>query len=667
MNRFNTILDKGVRMGMLPHGNPLVRRRLVAGAAALAAGAAVLTAPAPAGAAAGGGGSPERTVRQMEYLDRAPVAVLTDEGVFVSWRLLGLDRKNTAFHVYRDGERITRGPLRDVTSFTDRRGTADSVYQIAEVRGGRHAERTEEFGVWSQQYRDIPVNRPDGGSTPSGEEYTYHLNDASVGDLDGDGQYEIVQKWEPSNAQDNSRSGYTGSVILDAYTLDGEQLWRIDLGRNIRAGAHYTQFMVYDLNGDGRSEVLAKTADGTVDGAGVTIGDPAADHRNTSGRVLDGPEYLTVFDGRTGAAVDTIDYTPGRGDTCSWGDCSGNRSDRFLAGIAYLDGEHPSAVFARGYYTRAALVAYDFDGESLTQRWMFDSDEWGEEYEGQGNHNLSVADVDADGRDEIVYGSMTLDDDGSPLYNTGLGHGDALHLSDLDPSRPGLELFAVHESMSASGNRGGTFRDAATGEMLWSMPAARDIGRGAAGDIDPRHPGAESWAVTTTGAWNSREGELRAADGSLIGTGIPPANFVIWWDGDPLREILDHDFDESADPAGTPYIAKWDWENAEQDVVLAPEGVYSNNWTKGNPVLQADLLGDWREEVLFRAQDESALRIYTTTAETGMRLPTLMHDPVYRLGVAWQNVAYNQPPWTGYFLGNGMEQPARPAIRYAGR
>ncbi|GAB2871456.1 rhamnogalacturonan lyase [Streptomyces mayteni] len=638
---------------------------LTAALAALATAAAGLATPA---VAAADGGRPHQPARQMENLDRAPVAVQTEDGIFVGWRMLGLDPESVSFHVYRDGERITRRPISGATSFTDRHGTADSVYQVAVVRGSRQAERTARFGVWAEQYREIPVNRPPDGVTPSGASYSYRLNDASVGDLDGDGRYEIVQKWEPSNAQDNSRSGYTGNVYLDAYTLDGEQLWRIDLGPNIRAGAHYTQLMVYDLDGDGRSEVAVKTADGTVDGTGTVLGDPTADHRNAAGYVLAGPEYLTVFDGESGAAVDTVDYTPPRGDTCSWGDCYGNRVDRFLAGVAYLDGEHPSVVFARGYYTRTVLAAYDFAGGRLEQRWTFDSAEAGREFEGQGNHNLSVADVDGDARDEIVYGSMTLDDDGSVLYNTRLGHGDALHVGDFAPDRPGLEVFAPHESMSASGNRGATFRDAATGEIIHEMPGIRDTGRGAIGDIDPTHEGAESWAVTATGAWNSREGQLRAADGTLIGTDIPSANFMVWWDGDPLREILDHDFAEGIDPAGTPYVAKWDWESGEQREVFAPEGVYTNNYTKGTPVLQADLYGDWREEVVYRTQDDSALRIYTTTEETESRLRTLMHDPQYRLAVAWQNVAYNQPPHPSYFIGEGMaERQPRPNIRYTAR
>ncbi|MDG9719989.1 rhamnogalacturonan lyase [Streptomyces sp. DH24] len=658
-------------MGTSPARRPVRRGSAAAGAvaAALAACAAGLTGPAMADTGEGTdtATAAAKATRAMEKLDRAPVAVKSDDGVFVGWRLLGLDPPGLAFHVVRDGERITDRPLTGATSFTDPDGTADSEYRIEEVRRGKVTSRTDTFGVQAHPYKDIPVDRPEGGTTPDGKPYTYHLNDSSVGDLNGDGQYEIVQKWYPSNAQDNSRSGYTGNTIIDAYTMDGERLWRIDLGRNIRSGAHYTQFMVYDLDGDGRAEVVMKTADGTVDGKGETIGDADADHRNAQGYVLKGPEYLTVFDGRTGAARHTVDYTPPRGDLCAWGDCYGNRGDRFLAGVAYLDGKTPSVVFARGYYTRSVLAAYDYADGKLRKRWVFDSNEAGAKWAGQGNHQLSVADVDADGKDEIVYGSMTVDDDGTGLYSTGLGHGDAQHLSDLDPSRDGLEVFSSHESMSASGNAGGTFRDARTGEVLWSMPAQRDTGRGAAGDIDPAHPGAESWAVTATGAWDSREGELRAADGTLISTAIPSANHMIWWDGDPLREILNHEYDEDNPPqGGAPYIAEWNPEKQREDKILTPAGVYSNNGTKGNPSLQADLLGDWREEVVFRTSDESALRIFTTTAETGRRLPTLMHDPVYRLGVAWQNVGYNQPPWTSYFIGKDMRQPARGAIHYAG-
>ncbi|WP_298459105.1 fibronectin type III domain-containing protein [uncultured Cellulomonas sp.] len=604
-------------------------------------------------------------VRQAERLDRSPVAVATDGGVYLGWRMLGLDPDTIAFHVYRDGGRITTEPLTASTNLLDDGGDTGSTYRVSSVVNGIERWATGEFTVWDSQTLDVPLDKPADGVTKDGQPYSYRANDASIGDVDGDGQYEIVLKWDPTNSQDNSRAAYTGTVYVDAYRLDGTRLWRIDLGRNIRAGAHYTQFQVYDLDGDGRAEVTMKTADGTVDGAGVVIGDPRADHRNSGGYVLTGPEYLTVFDGRTGAAIDTVDYTPGRGVVGDWGDTYGNRVDRFLAGVAYLDGEHPSVVFSRGYYTRTVLAAYDFDGSTLTRRWTFDSNDLGDEYAGQGNHQFSVADVDGDQKDEIVFGSLTIDDDGSPLDNTGLGHGDALHVSDFDPSRPGLEVFAAHEEAPSTEGIGATFRDAATGEVLWSIPATKDTGRAAMGDIDPRYAGAEGWAVGGDAAWNSPVGQLRSVTGELIAERIPAANFLTWWDGDLLREVTDHDWDE-ATRTGVPTISKWDPQATESVEIYRATGTLTSNDTKGNPALQADLLGDWREEIVTRLEDSSALRIATTVDVTEHRLRTLMSDPVYRLGVAWQNTSYNQPPHTSYFLGHGMQAPSAPSIAYTG-
>lgn len=604
--------------------------------------------------------------RQVENLDRAPVAVLMDQGVTLSWRMLGLDQDSIGFHVIRDGVQLTVDPIRDSTMYVDPEGTAVSKYVIMAVGNGDGSGRlTEEFAPLAQNYLAIKLDKPADGVTKDGKPYTYSANDASVADLDGDGKYEIIQTWSPSNAKDNSQSGYTGNVYVDAYRMDGTKLWRIDLGHNIRAGAHYTQLLAYDFDGDGKAEVSLKTADGTKDAADTVIGDPAADYRNTAGYVLSGPEFLTVFTGETGTIMDTVAYEPARGAVSGWGDGYGNRVDRFLAAVAYLDGEHPSMMFSRGYYTRTVLVTYDLVDGKLVKRWIFDSDVAGAEYKGQGNHNLSVADVDQDGKDEFVFGSMTIDDDGKPLYNTKLGHGDAIHTSDLDPSRPGLETFAVHESMSQSGSRGATFRDSATGEVLWSIPAIKDTGRGAAGDIDPRYAGAEGWAIGGTAAWNSPVGQLMSAKGELIAENIPAANFLAWWDGDLLREIVDHDYDPTVS-RGVPTISKWNWETETSDRLLTATGARTNNTTKGNPSLQADLLGDWREELAFPSEDSSELRIYTTTAPTAVRLRTLMHDPMYRTGVARENVAYNQPPHPSFFIGEGMETPAIPAVAYAG-
>ncbi|GAA3401828.1 rhamnogalacturonan exolyase [Pseudarthrobacter polychromogenes] len=604
--------------------------------------------------------------RQVENLDRAPVAVLTDQGVTLGWRMLGLDQDSVGFHVIRDGVQLTEEPIRNTTTFVDPSGTAASTYVIKTVGNGNGQDKlSAEFTPLAQNYLSIKLDKPADGVSKDGKPYTYSANDSSVADLDGDGSYEIIQLWNPSNAQDNSRSGFTGNVYVDAYKMDGTKLWRIDLGHNIRAGAHYTQLLAYDFDGDGKAEVSMKTADGTRDGAGTVIGDPTADYRNSAGYVLSGPEFLTVFNGATGTIMDTVAYDPPRGNVSAWGDGYGNRVDRFLAGVAYLDGEKPSMMFSRGYYTRTVLVTYDLVDGKLVKRWTFDSDIAGAEYKGQGNHNLSVADVDQDGKDEFVFGSMTIDDDGSVLYNTKLGHGDAMHTSDFDPSRPGLEVFAVHESMSQSGNRGATFRDAATGEVLWSIPAIRDTGRGAAGDIDPRYAGAEGWAVGGDASWNSPRGQLMSAKGELIAESIPAANFLAWWDGDLLREIVDHDFDAAAG-VGVPTISKWNWETESSDRLLTITGARTNNHTKGNPSLQADLLGDWREELAFPSSDSTELRIYTSTSPTEVRLRTLMHDTVYRTAVARENVAYNQPPHPSFFIGEGMETPAAPSVAYAG-
>jgi lysophospholipase L1-like esterase len=608
----------------------------------------------------GGGEGPDEPctecAEQIESLDRAPVAVGVEGGNFLSWRSLALDPEGLAFNVYRDGRLITPEPTQ-LTNLTDQGGTANSTYWVATVAEGVETGYTKAFEVWDDQYIDIDMDRPEGGTTPDGVAYTYAPNDATVADLNGDGVYELVQKWDPSNSKDNSKNGYTGNVYVDAYTLSGERLWRIDLGRNIRAGAHYTQLVAYDLDSDGKAEVALKTADGTVDGEGTVIGDAGADYRGTDGRILQGPEFLTVFNGQTGAAMETTDWAPARGDVCSWGDCYGNRGDRLMMAVAYLDGVHPSLITNRGIYAKTEITAWNWDGDNLPQLWSFSSDRWGGKYAGQGNHQMSIADVDGDGRDEIVFGAMTINDDGTPLYSTGLGHGDALHVSDFDPSNEGLEIFSPFECMSCSGNKAGAFRDADTAEVLWSIPGTKDTGRGTCGDIDPNYAGAECWAVSTTGAWNAREGALHAADGTLIGTSIPSANSMVWWDGDLGREIFDHEFNEPDYVPVYPYIAEWDYETGAQEEIFTPEGVHTSNGTKGNAALTADVLGDWREEVILRKESNDGVRLFTTTIASDHALPTLMNDPQYRLAVSWQNVSYNQPPWPSFFIGYDMEAP----------
>lgn len=592
--------------------------------------------------------------RQMEYLDRGVVAVKITEGVFVSWRLLGIEDDATTFDVYRDGKQVNDEPIVGSTNYLDEEGTIDSNYQIITYVNGDQKLRTvsKQVHVWDTNYLTVPLRKPGGGVSPDGSTYTYSANDISVGDLDGDGEYEIILKWDPSNSKDNAHRGYTGEVFIDAYKLDGTFLWRISLGKNIRAGAHYTQFLVYDLDGDGKAEVVFKTADGTRDGTGKIIGDPNADFRNEQGKILTGPEYLTIFEGTTGKELLTTHFEPARGHVSDWGDDYGNRSDRFLAAIAYLDGERPSFIMARGYYEKTMLVAYNWRDNELTRLWTFDSDEPGHEtFAGQGNHSLSVADVDQDGKDEIIYGAMVVDHDGKGLYSTGIGHGDAQHVGQFHPKRQGIEVFQVHEDENAT--YGISYRKGDLADITWGVYSGRDTGRGMAADIDPRYEGVEVWAPGLG---------LYTNDGRKISDEAPlSVNFGIWWDGDLQRELLDHHWDKEKG-VGVGKIDKWDYKKEKLVNLLTAKGTYSNNYTKGNPCLQADLFGDWREEVIWRTEDSTALRIYTTTDLTEHRIHTLMHDPVYRLSVAWQNVAYNQPPHTGFYLGEGMEKPSLPKI-----
>lgn len=579
---------------------------------------------------------------KMENLGRGVVAIRENpEKVTVSWRYLSADPENQTFDVYRNGKKINSKPIKDATFFSDNyKGTEAATYSVKPSNGKLGGSYTLPANA-PTGYINIPLNTPERQVDEFGKEYTYNANDASIGDVDGDGEYEIILKWDPSNSRDNSQDGLTGVTYLDCYKLDGTQLWRIDLGPNIRSGAHYTQFMVYDLDGDGKAEVVCKTADGTVDGTGKMIGDKKADYRNLKGRIFWGPEYLTVFNGETGKAMKTVEYTPPRGDMKAWGDNYANRCERYLGAIAYLDGQHPSVVMCRGYYTRSVLAAYDWNGKDLKLRWVFDSDTPGNEaYAGQGNHNLRVADVDGDGCDEIIYGQMTVNNDGTGLYSTGMEHGDAIHLiSDIDGKK--YYVWGCHENKKD----GTTLRDAATGKVILQYPSDKDIGRCMAADIDPTHPGVELWSPNTGG--------LIAFDGTVICpqkefiseiASAIPANFIVQWDGDLNAEILDGN-----------EISKYDWEKKQLVPVVTFEDCAWNNGTKRNPALQGDIIGDWREEVVMRTKDNSALRVYVTSIPTDYRFHTFLEDPAYRVSIANQQVAYNQPAEPGFYFGPDLK------------
>lgn len=585
-----------------------------------------------------------------EKLSRGLIGIPTEEGMYFSWRMTLEDAAGLQFDLYRSSGggaevKVNKEPIDRTSDFLDRTVdyTVDNRWTL-KATTGEVATWTRLKGEKRNPYLSIPVCKPEDGEI-AGESFTYTANDCSVGDLDGDGEYEIILKWSPSNSKRPPQRGFTGNTYLDAYKMDGTRLWRIDLGPNVRSGAATTNFLVFDFDGDGCAEICCKTGDGTVDGLGHRIGDAQADWRTwdkkspTYGKIVNGPEYLTVFEGRTGKELDSKEYIPTRYPLDGWGGVGGNcgndntggRSDRFTAGVAFLDGKTPSPIMVRGWYGRTVVAAWTFTNGALKHTWTFDSAAPGwEAYSGMGNHSVTVADFDGDGCDEICVGAMTVDHDGKGLFTTGLRHGDALHAGRFIPSRQGMQVFGVHENEGdneiVKRTPAVAMFDGATGEIIWQDGLGQDAGRGVAADIDPRYDGAECWCNI---------GGLRRGDtGEIISNRKPDScNFTIYWDADPLAELLDH-----------VSISKWNWNAESTDLLLKAEGVVSNNGTKGNPCLSGDILGDWREEVIWPSEDQTELRIYSTTIPAVDRRATWMNDRQYRLAIAWQNVAYNQPP-----------------------
>ena len=703
---------------------------------------------------------------QLEALDRGLVAVKTARGVFLSWRLMRSEvyaatRERligVSFTVCRNGFEIAS--VTGSTNFLDPDGQDDSVYTVAPENG----EPCAPVSVWAKGYYDLPLRKPEGDVTPAGQAFEYTANDMSVGDVNGDGQLEFIVKWDPTNSQDVSIKGYTGRCLIDCYQLDGTLLWRLDMGPNIRAGAHYTQFMVYDFDGDGRAEMSVKTAPGTKmtrynpDGtvleeffvtmpqeaanAGYTHQDnyvcsaedyrrhvtemflswhahpevvrgrwpatleecfgiekqyayplsradaealtdhfihvyaPARSPRNVltafEGFIYEGPEFLTMFAG-DGREIETIPFPfPRVDDGLLWGDYAWNRIepcnrvDRFLSGVAYLDGVHPSVIICRGYYTRTCIAAYDLVGGRHQLRWSVDSgflpmrnpfaithddaqdgdDPVYGRLARQGNHSLSCADVDGDGCMEIIYGAACIDHDGTLLYSSTdklpdgrtakLGHGDSMHVADIDPDIPGLEIFNVFEE-GRYAPYGFALRDAETGLVRFGEYHEGDLGRCMIGAVVPGMRGLQVWAK---GMFDCK--------GNRLDEPCPSTNAKICWLGDLSTQHTDTPDYLSGGKTGR--IC-----DLRRGVVLETEGTLTNNGTKGNPCLIADIFGDFREELLLRTQDSTAIRIYTTTDLTPHLMPTLLHDPQYRCGVAWQNNCYNQPVYPSWYYAPDMD------------
>ncbi len=583
--------------------------------------------------------NPVRYTRQAEDLGRGLTAVVGDicTGTVVSWRSLGTDSADVSFTLSRNGEVIAQSIKN--TCFNDTDGKAGDVYTLEVFSAGTVSAKAQNAScIAVSEYINVPIQVPGDDTLRMGGTCKYYANDASVGDVDGDGEYEIILKWDPDNAKDNSQNGITGRVYIDCYKLDGTMLWRINLGENIRAGAHYTQFMVYDFDGDGKAEMICKTGDGSIDGRGTVIGDEKSVYLNTTiGKILRGPEYLTLFDGETGAALDTIDFEPERGKIDSWGDSSGNRSERYLGAVAYLDGKTPSCIMSRGYYARTAICAYNVVDKKLQMLWKFDTDSSADlkQYMGQGNHNLAVADVDGDGFDELCFGQLTIDEDGTAKACTGLGHGDAMHVGDLVLDHPGVEAWSCLE-----GAHGAVLWNPCDADILHRINASGDTGRGTTGNFVAGNRCYEFVSSESRDVFDS--------DFNVVATWPEKAsvNYAVYWDGDLEHEVGD----------GTRVYS------IDGDILLNAEGCVKINGTKSNTSLTADILGDWREEIILPSEDRTSLRIYLSPYSTDVSTFTLMHDIQYRCQVASQNVAYNQGALTSFFLGTGFDLPEKPDI-----
>ena len=628
--------------------------------------------------------------RQMEKLDRGLIAIKTDGGVYLSWRLFdsednifGSADKNVSFNVYRDGKKISEVATK--TNYVD--STVGTNYSVAPVINGVEGEKCDAVTVYNNSYFDIPLSKPDDETIydPSGNElatYSFFPADCSTGDVDGDGEYEIIVKWT-SHERDVGTPAYSGTVHLAAYKLDGTKLWKndIELGKNVYSSAHTLQFLVYDFDGDGKSEVICQTSLGSKDGQGKYVSNAAqtdeeikaitdkenstADYRSSSGVITKGEEFLTVFNGETGAAMDTISLPTTRGSEngVDYGDDFGNRSNRFVSDIAYLDGEKPYAIYLRGYYfgrngkQRTSIAGISWDGTALSPTYRFDTQKGQEgyydgayQYVGNGNHNCTVADVDNDGKDEFITGALCMevndDNEFRPKWCTYLQHGDALHIGNYDPTHTGFEFFTVHEDSgtnSLSGNDitldfGMSVIDAETGNIMFHEGASDDTGRGVMANV-----GAggyyQIWSAKNSARQSNGGTDFTTAT-SLTGRNTPSMNFRIFWDGDLYDNLLDG-----------ANITDGNGRNMSNIFSAGNYDCVSINGTKANPSLQADLFGDWREEVVYPTSDGTALRVFSTTDTTDYKIKTLMQDPVYRSGVAAEQTAYNQPPHVGFYMG----------------
>ena len=610
------------------------------------------------GAGTGGAGGASTVAsgkREMESVDRGVIAMNQGGGkVYVGWRMFGLDPGSIGFNVYRStagaaAVKLNTSPITATTDYVDTGAdvTKSNAYHVAPVIGGAEQDASAAYtlpaNAPAQQFLSIPLR--DGG---------LNYSQANVGDLDGDGQYELVVKWSKSaNVDPGSHTTATATVYVDAYKLDGSFLWRVDLGWNLESGSDFTPLLVYDVDGDGKAEVITKTSEGTTDGTGVTIGDTdgdgKTDYRNSDGRVLSGPEFMSIYRGTDGKELIRTNWIA-RGTVSDWGDSTGNRSCRQQMGIAYLDGAHPSIIMSRGVYAYQVVQAWDYRGGALSKLWAWDNGGKGQSGEWYSSAQcLRMGDANGDGYDEVLKGPLALDHTGKTLWDEKLikGHGDFFHIGILNPARSGLQIFRILE---AAQDNGVAMLDAATGTVLWGKTIAGDASRGYSAHIDARYKGAQCWA----GQIND---DLLNYDGSVICNGTSPSKgdhwAPIWWEGGVTRSI-------TSEFSGNDGVHIYQWNGASCSLT---ELMKTGSGTRITQTI-ADILGDWREELVIGLPNE--VRVYSTTIPATNRLYTLMHNPMYRLNVgqsAQRNFGTSLPD---YYLGTGMTTPPTPDIKYVG-
>lgn len=621
-------------------------------------------------------------LKQAENLNRGPVAVPAADGtgILISWRFLATDPEEISFNIYRDGVLLNSTPIRDRTNFLDTTPLPDARYILSILQEGQEISR-EEIISWKQEYLELPVRQYSRGN--------YIIDDASAGDLDGDGEYELVVRRTPSDMELPSREAYP---LIEAYKLDGTHLWTINIGPN-EVNDIDINFLVYDFNGDGKAEVVTRSFELTTDALGHQNGDTDKDSRTNYEESIqkfpdrqylsEGPEYLSAYDGETGAEIARTPLRPARDPLSEWSARYRDiprlikRASHHLLAPAYLNGTTPSIVYLRGAWDNVRMAAWDLQENRFDLLWELNTppEDREDNIYGAGYHSLAVVDVDFDGKDEILSGSFCVEEDGSPIYKTyagdeegnhvRLGHGDAFDVAKMEPDYNGYYVWACHETASLPANI--ELHDARTGQVLHGIPKDKDTGRSRAADIDPTYPGWEVWGSTGTplmtlagepivSTWNKFQ--YRNPDGSNAvnpdGTNLKgslPMNFKVYWDGDLLSEFLDDTT-----------VSKWNWNDQAVDILFSAEGCASNNGTKAVPCLTADLFGDWREEIVWKTKDNTALRIYSTAIPTSYKLPTLMHDITYREAVAWQNNHYNQPPNTSFYLGAETRRVPLPEV-----